>query len=359
MELVLEKWVPGGDCIARKDGKVIFVEGGIPGEKVLVTLTVNKKDFSKAKVVKVLEKSEHRVSPKCRHYSECGGCNLQHISYEHQLFLKEKMLVETLARMGGIELNKSISMFSSRPWGYRNRVRFHQHGKFKGFKEAQRNRIVPIQECPVLTPKNLSALKKYQGKAKEVSLFDNNNSVYIEGEYKVEILNKVFYLNNKTFFQSNLKPLPELVNWAVAGENGKLAVDLFSGVGFFASFLEDHFDRVIAVERNDKCLPFAKRNLSKTEFYTGAVEEWQLPHQIDAIDFLLVDPPREGLEKSVPELLAKWQIPKLVYISCNPVTLARDLKKLIALGYGLESTAAFDLYPQTQHLEVGVKLTWT
>jgi tRNA/tmRNA/rRNA uracil-C5-methylase (TrmA/RlmC/RlmD family) len=120
-------------------------------------------------------------------------------------------------------------------------VRFHQHGKFKGFKEAQRNRIVPIQECPVLTPKNLSALKKYQGKAKEVSLFDNNNSVYIEGEYKVEILNKVFYLNNKTFFQSNLKPLPELVNWALAGENGKLAVDLFSGVGFFCFFLRRSF----------------------------------------------------------------------------------------------------------------------
>lgn len=361
VELVAEKWVPGGDVLARHEGKAVFVAGALPGEKVQVQLSQSKKDFAKGHVLEVLEASRERVEPQCKYFNKCGGCSWQHASYAEQLRAKEAILKDTLARQGGLRDFELEPIVPSAPYAYRGRVRVHAdgHGGW-GFLSKSSKALQTISMCPVLEDVLNDSLKKAKFPRGEHPVFTDGEKVIYgnEGEVlEVPVLHKKLPADHKVFFQSNRALLEELIQKEILPFSGHYAMDLFSGIGTFAAFLEDKFERVVAVERDIKCLALAQSHLQKTKFYTGAAEDWARDFPSQAIDFLVVDPPRLGLDPSLIPILKSWKPRHWLYISCDPVSLARDLKGIMDGGdYELVHVRPYDFYPQTPHLETAALL---
>ena len=404
--------VQGGEGMSRlPDGRVCFVAGALPGELCKVALTFQKKDFTKGKVVKVLEPSPYRVKPKCPLYGRCGGCSLQHLDSEKQAEFLAQVERENFRRLAHADLPENFKVHTGNPWGYRNRARVVYCGSSNGrpqfgFRLQESNKVIPFENCPVLTP---SLNEFLQGPAQQIfaaenakirkdtdiNLFDNGVgqiSYFYRGMPASEFREKSVSVvdiggckiesDASVFFQSNLGLLPELVKCvreAVdAGVKEGLAsnewlIDLFSGVGFFAALLQDKFKRITTVERDDGCLKHAKVNLAQVgncdknargvnygeEFATCKVknvsapaEEWLLQNVVDVPATLIVDPPRTGLPKEALEAIAKSSVKQMIYVSCDPVTLARDFAKLHESGFEMKSADAFAFYPQTPHMEM-------
>ena len=405
VQLRIIKMVQGGGGMARlPDGRVCFVQGALPGELCEVELTFQKKDFTRGRVVKVVEPSLDRVIPKCPLYGKCGGCSLQHLDSAKQAKYMEQVERENFRRLAHAELPEDFVIHTGNPWGYRNRARvvpqFVRGGGCSGFafREQESNTLIPFDNCPVLTP----ALNDFlQGPARkifssgisprpgrfarpdEVSLnvFDNGKgevSFFYRGmsreEFQkhavsvVEIEGRKIEADASVFFQSNLGLLPELVTSVRRAVDEGLSkgnacndwlIDLFSGVGFFAALLQDKFKRITTVERDEGCLKHAEKNLSITgldassvENVSAPAEEWLAGHVVDIPATLVVDPPRTGLPGEALEAIVRSSVKRLIYVSCDPVTLARDYAKLATAGFKLDHAEGFAFYPQTPHLEM-------
>lgn len=383
VELRIDKMVQGGEGMGRlADGRVCFVAGALPGELCKVLLTFQKKDFTRGRVLEVLETSPDRVKPKCPLYGRCGGCSLQHLDSTKQAEYLAQVERENFRRLAHAELPDNFKVHTGNPWNYRNRARVvfcgnREDGARFGFREQESNHAVTFADCPVLT-KGLNDFLKGPAKslkARELNIFDNGNgqvSYYYDGmpaaEFQknavsvVEIGGKKIESDASVFFQSNLGLLPELVD-AVrnavdegikSGEaSDEWLIDLFSGVGFFAALLQDKFKRVTTVERDDGCLKHAKVNLSgNAENVSAPAEDWLAENVVDIPATLIVDPPRTGLPPTALDAIAKSSVKKLIYVSCDPVTLARDFAKLREFGFTMKSAEAFAFYPQTPHMEM-------
>ncbi len=393
MELRIDKMVQGGEGMGRlPDGRVCFVAGALPGELCKVLLTLQKKDFTRGRVLEVLEASSDRVKPKCPLYGRCGGCSLQHLDSMKQAEYLAQVERENFKRLAHAELPENFKVHTGSPWNYRNRARVvfcgnRDGGSSFGFREQESNHAIPLNNCPVLT-KGLNDFLKGPAKnlrARELNIFDNGNgqvSYYYEGmsaaEFQknavsvVEIGGKKIESDASVFFQSNLGLLPELVDSVrkavddgiASGEaSNEWLIDLFSGVGFFAALLQDKFKRVTTVERDEGCLKHAKVNLSVItavhsetaaliENVSAPAEDWLAENVVDIPATLIVDPPRTGLPKTALEAIAKSSVKKMIYVSCDPVTLARDFAKLAEFGFTMKSAEAFAFYPQTPHMEM-------
>ena len=367
----MERPAQGGAAIARlADGRVCFVEGALPGEVALVELTKAGRDFAKGLAREILEAHRQRVSPRCPLFGRCGGCSMQHASFQLQLELLEASVRDTFRRFTGAELPASFKISYGEPWRYRNRARALKTANGFGFREAASHRAIEFRTCAVLVPAlddffHSQTARKLR--ASELEAFENGRgevAYFYEGmapqafaahaETLVEVAGRELSMDAEVFFQSNLGLLPELVK-AVrkAAGSGELLIDLFSGVGFFASLLQESFGRVVAVERDRHCLRHAKRNLgSPAEFVTEPAEAWLLKTVVEPGATLIVDPPRTGLPKPAAEALAQSALSRLLYVSCDPVTLARDSKFLSGSGFKISSAEAFAFYPQTPHLEM-------
>lgn len=398
------------------DGRVCFVAGALPGELCKVAVTFTKKDFARGHVVEVLEGANpDRVEARCPLYGKCGGCSLQHLDSEKQAEYLAQVERENFRRIARIELPESFTVHTGPAWGYRNRARVvvvcDQAGdkpivRF-GFRKQESNSVALFKNCPVLTPalneflqgraREIFAGKFRPGREMEVNLFDNGAgeiSYYYEGmparEFSenaisvAEICGKKIEADAGVFFQSNLALLPALVQSVrdavdeglASGEaSDEWLIDLFSGVGFFAAMLLDKFKRVTTVEREKKCLQHAKVNLSETrnepsrsdEAMRGAIndkqvaaienvsapaEEWLASNVVNIPATLIVDPPRTGLPKEALDAIADSSANRLIYVSCHPVTLARDTALLVEKGFKIRRAEAFAFYPQTPHLEM-------
>lgn len=398
------------------DGRVCFVSGALPGELCKVAVTFTKKDFSRGHVVEVLEgANSDRVEARCPLYGKCGGCSLQHLDSKKQAEYLAQVERENFRRIARIELPESFIVHTGPAWGYRNRARVvvvcDQAGdkpivRF-GFRKQESNSVALFKNCPVLTPalneflqgraREIFAGKFRPGREMEVNLFDNGAgeiSYYYEGmpasEFSenavsvAEICGKKIEADAGVFFQSNLALLPALVKSVrdavdeglASGEaSDEWLIDLFSGVGFFAAMLLDKFKRVTTVEREEKCLQHAKVNLSETrneptrsdeamrdvindkqataiENVSAPAEEWLASNVVNIPATLIVDPPRTGLPKEALDAIADSSVNRLIYVSCHPVTLARDTALLAEKGFKIRRAEAFAFYPQTPHLEM-------
>ena len=405
VQLRIIKMVQGGDGMARlPDGRVCFVQGALPGELCEVVLTFQKKDFTRGRVVRVVEPSLDRVVPKCPLYGKCGGCSLQHLDGQKQAEYMAQVERENFRRLAHAELPEDFVIHTGSPWGYRNRARvvpqFARSGECSGFafREQESNSLIPFENCPVLTPalneflrgpaRNLFASGALPrpgrfARPDEISLnvFDNGKgevSYFYRGmsreEFQknavsvVEIEGRKIEADASVFFQSNLGLLPELVKSVRRAvdeglSNGNACndwlIDLFSGVGFFAALLQDKFKRVTTVERDEGCLKHAKKNLSvigpmatSVENVSAPAEEWLADHVVDIPATLIVDPPRTGLPGEALDAIVRSSVKRLIYVSCDPVTLARDYAKLATAGFKLDHAEGFAFYPQTPHLEM-------
>lgn len=380
VELRIEKMVQGGDGLGRlPDGRVCFVQGALPGELCKVALTVNKKDFTKGVVKEVLEASADRVTPVCPLYGKCGGCSLQHLNPEKQAEYLLQVERDNFKRLSKRELPSDFKIHVGSPWGYRNRARVVNLGsRGFGFRETESNSVIAFDTCPVLTGALNDFLKGPAQKinARELNVFDNGLGkvcYYYRGmsaqEFErhalnvVEIAGAKIEMDASVFFQSNLGLLPELVD-AVRNAvddgiaNGEASdewlIDLFSGVGFFAALLKDRFKRITTVEREPGCLKHAEKNLAgcNSENVSAPAETWLVENVVDVPATLIVDPPRTGLPKEALEAIVKSSVNRLIYVSCDPVTLARDYAKFADAGFELKKAEGFAFYPQTPHMEM-------
>ena len=388
--------VQGGEGFARlPDGRACFVQGGLPNELCNVELVQNKKDFARGRAVEILERSDDRVQSKCALFGKCGGCSLQHLDPLKQSAYLERVERENFRRLAHAELPENFAIHVGPAWGYRNRARValkaDKSGKVVyGFRKQESRNIATFESCPVLTPALNAFLKENAAKIfapfagrrafeLDVNLFDNGKgevSYFYRGmpakEFAknacsvVDIAGCKIHSDASVFFQSNLSLLPELVKSVqVAVDEGIASgeasdawlIDLFSGVGFFAAILKDRFKKITTVERDDGCLKHAKVNLGESvgravENVSAPAENWLVENVVDTPATLIVDPPRTGLPLDALNAIVKSSVNRLVYVSCDPVTLARDYAKFAAAGFSLKKAEGFAFYPQTPHLEM-------
>ena len=391
IELSIEKAVTGGEGLARLEGQVVFVQGALPGERVRARVISHKRDFRRAQTVEILEPSPFRQTPPCPWALSCGGCDLQHATRDGQLRMKQDILLDTLRRIGGVtEIpdasrgESGIKTFAGDPWEYRSRARLHVDPSTGaiGYRERGSDQIVSVNDCPVLTSPLRTLLTEQRDRILDAALSwaraqdsrdrrgnrpidryrcelpiaANDHAAFLGDQpFDQTLGDHHFPLTPDMFFQANRPLMERLLTEEIGHCEGSLAMDLYAGSGVFSAALESGFDRIIAVERDDRCLEAARSHLSeKTEFYTGDVLRWAKKHAAPSPDLVVTDPPRTGLDAGVVQALVSWQPEQILYVSCDPVTLARDLRRFLHSetgGYRLELVHLYDFYPQTSHME--------
>ncbi len=378
----IERIVEGGRGLARlPDGKALLAAFAAPGELVEVTVERIHRDYVEGVVTDVLEPSRSRVEAKCSLFGDCGGCQLQHLDYPAQLAAKEGVVREQLARIGGLQdapVNRVVG--ADDPWAYRNHMRFSTGRKFgdAGFIHRRGRGLLKVKRCPIADPWVNEVLPRIQGHARglhQIQLRRNaaTGSTLIapalealpdesgQTEYVEELAGRRFRVSASSFFQVNSAQAENLVQ-LVAAElppQGRLLIDAYAGVGTFAAIFAERFERVIAIEESPSALRDAEVNLdglTNVEFRRAKVEEL-LPGLAEEPDVVLLDPPRAGCAPEVLEAILTLAPATLVYVSCNPTTLARDLRRLTGEGYRLEGVTPIDMFPQTAHIESVSRLT--
>ena len=360
----VEKLVSGGDGLIRTDGPLVFVPGVLPGEVVRYEVTSHEKGFDRGRLVAVLEASPDRREAPCRLYAVCGGCDFMHLTEVAQRRQKQILVVESFRRIAKIVL-ETPPVVAGPDWAYRIRLQLHKvaAGDRAGFMGRSSRELVAVESCPVAAPgfAELLASGAPELPAGRTTVFAPAETAWQEGRDKVvrvDVAGKPFLVATEGFFQSNLALLPVFVKKVLDGlpQHGRRALDLYCGVGLFGAFLADRFEIVTAVEENVAALALARKNIVGPlhEFVALSLETWvarlkKKPSQ--PWEAIVVDPPRTGLSREVRSFLTEFPTPALVYVSCNPDTLARDTVELVAGGYRLVSLTLFDFYPQTSHIE--------
>jgi len=355
----------GGEGVARIEEFVVFVPFVLVGEEVEVELTEVKKSFGRAKLLRVLQPATDRVQPPCPYFGACGGCQYQHIAYETQLRIKHKQIADLFERIGKISRDVVAPVIPCpQPYGYRNRIMIRsQWNKPEqklniGFVRWDCGLVEDIEECKIAEPpineqiQHVRAHPPPKGGIKVVLRIPPEN----------------WEVPRDSFFQNNFFLLPELVKTArnfLAGGGAKHLIDLYCGVGFFGIELADVVDSFVGVEYDQLAIKSARRNAelhqrTNGEFVSGDVEQ-VLPELLKkfspAATSLLLDPPRKGCPRELLELLRRERPAQVIYVSCHPATMARDLNVLCGDNvFKLMKVVPLDMFPQTQHIECVAEL---
>jgi 23S rRNA (uracil1939-C5)-methyltransferase len=381
LEVTIEKIVPNGYGIGHVDGLTLLVPLTVAGDKVRVSTGKRNGNLVFAQVENVLEPSPLRIEPGCKYFGRCGGCNFQQMPYEEQLKAKIGIIEDCLHRIAKMEELPPIEITASEPWRYRSRANWHADTTNKkiGYFYRNSNKVCEIDDCPILIEPlqlELQGLRKHLNWEElwssmvHIDAASAGDRVSINSTESNEIPREItfpsngfsFAYNARVFFQGNPYVTPKLVDAAVKGQSGKLALDLYCGVGLFSLPLAKSFSKVIGIESNDESIDFAKINaerngLNNLEFHSEDVGPWlrENASQLEGLDLLLLDPPRIGVEKDVIRSIIEVSPKEIVYVSCDPATLARDLRALFE-KYELLDISAFDMFPQTHHVETIAKL---
>ena len=397
IDLTLDTAAYGGDTIGRlPDGRVVFVPFGIPGETVRIKIISEKKKFARAEIIEVLEHSPHRAAPRCQHFGICGGCHYQHIAYEHQLVIKRKILQDQLQRIGNIEnppIEKTIP--SPATYNYRNQINFHiGRDKKPGFFRAHKKGVIEISEChlpqeplnnlwPLLEIEpetGVSTITLRLGIEDDVLVILSSEN-FLDAEFNIdslpvsvahvspgnvqtlagndytvmEVKERKFLASAGSFFQVNTPLAEKMVDLIQDNipEGTRVVLELFSGVGLFSAFIAERVEKLITVESSESAGEDFVANLDdydNVELYQGRVEEI-LPRLEVNPDIILADPPRTGINTAVLKQMISLAPEVIIYISCDPATLARDSKILMEGGYSAKKFVPFDFFCQTFHIE--------
>jgi tRNA/tmRNA/rRNA uracil-C5-methylase (TrmA/RlmC/RlmD family) len=350
----------GGEGVARVEEFVVFVPFVLLGEKVEVEVAEVKKRFARARLLRVIEASAQRVEPACRYFGDCGGCQYQHVLYEAQLELKRKQIGDLFERIGAFKRDLIAAVIPCpQPYGYRNRIMIRsQWDKFKqglniGFIRADNRLVVDIEECKIAAPELNEQIKRVRAHPPP------------KGGLKVvlRLAAEGWEVPPDSFFQNNFLLLPRLVEVArdLLKQSGtRHLVDVYCGVGFFSIELADLVDSFVGVELDQMAIKAARRNAAARgrgngEFVAGAAEEI-LPALLGRFSAeattVLLDPPRKGCRREMLDVLRQVKPRQVIYVSCDPATMARDLNVLCAEGvFSLARVIPLDMFPQTAHVE--------
>jgi 23S rRNA (uracil1939-C5)-methyltransferase len=384
----IEKLVYGGEGLGRVEGEVVLTPFVLPGETVEAERTESRQHVQRARLVSVIEPSPDRAAPPCPVFTQCGGCQYQHATYDAQLRVKRDIFAETVRRVGKIELDPNrIAIESAEPFGYRNRAQFHVEGGRIGYRAMQSSRLVPVAQCPIASPKvdeilaRLNKLvrdRRWPNFIQQIEVFTDESQIQwnvlessrpvakrffewlaeefpgtVAGPLVYQVNEDAFTVSGTSFFQVNRFLLPRLAQLAIGDAHGAEAWDLYAGVGLFSLPLARHFEKVIAVESGRAASADLRHNASRARLRIDAVTqntEAFLAAAKTSTSFVLADPPRSGLGKKTTVRLLELAPPALVIVSCDPATLARDLAALAA-RYEIDRLTLVDLFPQTFHLE--------
>jgi len=416
VEVTIERILPGGLGLAHADGRTVMVALAAPSDRVRVSIDRVKGNVAFASIEEILEPSPVRVAPPCQYFGRCGGCDFQQLTYQAQLDAKVEIIKDCLRRIGRVENVPGFQITPApNPWHYRTRAQW-QYDSIRrrlGYFQSGSRHVCDVEECAVLAPELQQTLSGLRERTSDGSLpEDARDFRAVAGDEAVSIAPPVrgssptvtkgparrgtsptrgpqtgspagvgavregsdltvrdvtrtirgerYSLNAESFFQANDDLLPQLIDAALNEASGETAVELYCGVGLFTVPLTRRFARVIAIEGDAAATRFARANLASAnlknaQVITQDVGAWLEGKSSPA--FLLLDPPRTGAESRVIRGILNLKPKRISYVSCDPATLARDLRKLIAGGYALDSIAAFDMFPQTHHVETVTRLT--
>lgn len=398
----------GGSAIGRHEGRAIFVPYGIPGEQVRARIVQDKGRFAIAEVVEVLVESPDRVQPPCPYFGNglCGGCQFQQIDYANQLILKQQVVRDQMARLGGLpDAVVYPTIPSPNIYGYRSHATFHVDSNgHLGFIKTDHRTVLPVDDCLLLSPTLRDAFEdariqrftpntriRFQTGTDEQPIHFPMGTITDDVAEPLEekpsprtsnkrnpsrtasptpttspqvlneavhytIRNRKFRCSAGSFFQVNLvqaEKLVELVLERLQLKGTEHILDLYSGVGLFTAFIAAQAKHVSAVELFAPAVEDAQVNLNdyaNIDLYVGKIES-VLPRLRSQYNAAVVDPPRAGMDAPALEALIKTQPRQIVYVSCDPATLARDAKRLTATGYTLRDVQPVDMFPQTYHIE--------
>ncbi len=388
-QLKIEKLVYGGEGLSRGPEGVVLAPFTLPGELVEVNVGAQEKGVLRGKLQRVLEPSADRVTPGCEYFTVCGGCHYQQGSYPAQLAAKQAILEETLLRTAKITPADPIEIISGEPWGYRNRIQLHFDEGKMGFLAPRSRQIVPIDHCPISSPKLNEAIGKlavmvrssrWPRFLRSLEVFTNEESVQLNVvetgqpvakrffEWCAEEIQPLesgplhyqgFQVSKGSFFQVNRFLIDPMVEEVTSGPGGGTALDLYAGVGLFSLPLARKFRRVIAVESGSGAIRDLEANAVSIEQTIEAAKssvDLFLESFDEPCDLVVADPPRAGLGKLAVKRLIALQPSNIVLVACDPATMARDLASLLGAGYEIEKLVMIDLFPQTYHIESVVKL---
>ena len=366
-----------GGALAHDGPRIVFAEYGIPGETVSVELLRSRAGVAMGRVVEVLKSSPDRVDAPCPYFGACGGCQWQHITYPRQLTFKEHIVREQLRRIGRF-INPPVSpaVAAENPWGYRNHLRFTAKRRGDvGFVQRGSHRFLRVDHCLIADDHVNDALPGLQGKCGGMHQLTfrvgvNTDEMLVHPDLKAiepsiesgqrfyheEILGRRFRISGASFFQTNTAQTERLVGLVRdcldLGENETL-VDAYAGVGTFAVILAPLVHRVVAIEESAAAVDDAMVNIAgmpNIQYYKGKVEEL-LPQISEPADVLILDPPRQGCDAKALEAVIQMAPNRIAYVSCDPSTLARDLRILVDGGFELREVTPVDMFPQTHHIE--------
>jgi 23S rRNA (uracil1939-C5)-methyltransferase len=405
IELELTSIAHGGDAVGHDNGKAVFVPYAIPGEVVRVEIVQDKGRYARARLVQVVRPSPDRVEPRCPHappQGKCGGCQWQHIAYQAQLRLKAEIVREQLQRLGGLADPPVAPVVPSpSPWMYRNHVEFSTtpDGQL-GFFDTSGQRVTPIAECHIIEPAladvfdaldfempeliRLSLRKGSAGddvmlafeteddEAPELEtdlplsaslLTEDGETIPLLGNTSIqfEISNLEFQISPASFFQVNTaqaETLARLVTEFLDLKGGESVLDAYCGAGLFTAAIVAQAGRVVGIEASPSACADFQRNLAGAQnvsLHQGEVGQ-VLPALPDRFDAIVLDPPRGGCEPGALDALVAKAPRRIVFVSCDPATLARDIKRLTGAGYQVQRVQPVDMFPQTYHIETVVEL---
>lgn len=394
MEVVIEKMNHQAMGIAKINGKVVFIPKVIVGDIVDIDIIKEYKNYSIGRVNKIIKNGSKRVDVLCPYYDICGGCSISAYTYQDELEYKVNNVIDIFKR-NEIDIKPNIIKSDNR-YGYRNKITLQVSNGIIGLYEEDSNKIVDVDKCLLVSDKlneiidiikkNINVNKcnkivirdtyygimiifygsvsneeviKYLGK-KVVSIYtyDNKYKCIYGEKYLYEMIGEYKYrISPDSFFQVNSRTVNKLYNkvveYAIKNEKKDNLVDLYCGTGTIGIYLSKYFNNIIGIELNKQAVEDAKENakinsVNNIKFYAGDVGKI-INDQIKA-DVIVVDPPRSGLDKRTKDILLKIKANKIVYVSCNPLTLARDIKELDS-GYKLGDITLVDMFPNTHHVE--------
>ncbi len=418
----------GGEAVARHEGKAIFVPVAMPGDEAEIEIVEDKGRFARGRMVKLIKPAPERITPRCKHFGVCGGCQWQHVPYPLQLEYKTQLVREQLTRIGGLSdpvVHPTIG--ADDPWHYRNHIQFHVDDEGRlGFMAAKSNQVIPIEECHILEPpveslwreleldlpeleevalragintgERMAALRLRGDEAPEAEIdlavhcvvqLDDGSEIVLSGDdhFHESLGGQTLQVSADSFFQVHTPQAEKLVQLVrervlaptpgpspVKRERGEapnpsppaphyggspvtqgrgVILDAYCGVGTFALALAPFARKVIGIESAPSAVRDARLNAQgfpSVQIVEGTVEK-VLPQLRESFDAIALDPPREGCAPVVLDTIAQRRIPRIVYVSCDPTTLARDVKRLTAASYHFVEAQPLDMFPQTFHIE--------
>lgn len=338
----IEKLIHGGFGVGECDGKKVFVSYAAPGDELEIEITNRQRNYDEGRIIKIIKPSPCRVQPKCPVFGRCGGCQWQHISYEAQIEWKKKILIETLERIGKISSPPVADVIPSpKQWNYRGRIQLHVRDGKVGFYSQGTNDVVEFEECLIADEQINERFALIKDELRK-----RDRGISIDSSEREGSFVQINSLQNE-----NLKKI--LCNWLNNLPHDDV-VELFAGSGNFTFEIAKIAKKVLASDVDKMAIAFAKKkaeegNVLNVKFLPASAEK-TLKIVNDSPDCLIIDPPRKGAF-DILERILEIRPKSIIYVSCEPSTLARDLKALLEGGYKLELIQPIDMFPQTFHIE--------